>query len=91
MRIEILHHRDPDSECSVRLFVDGTEVTEGVELVDVDPGRGHMIEDWLESKEYAMDGATEAFAAAVAEAYDTGAESQYVEGERAARGLVSDS
>lgn len=80
-RIEILHERDPDSECSTRLFLNGSEVTEGIESVDVDPGRGHTIDDWLESKAFAMEGASEAFAAAVGEAYDTGAESQYVEGE----------
>jgi hypothetical protein len=81
MRIEILHQRDPDSECDVRLFLDGAEVTDEIEFVDVDPGRGHDIEDWLESKRFAMDGASAAAAAAVADAYDAGSHSPYVEGD----------
>ena len=76
--IEVLHERDPDSECSVRVFVNGVETTSF--MVDVDPGRGHLLSDWRESKEYAVENAaTEASAAAVAEAYDAGEENQYVE------------
>jgi hypothetical protein len=47
-RIELLTVRDPDSSTGVTLFIDGVEATR-YEGVDVDPGAGHEIQDWLES------------------------------------------
>jgi hypothetical protein len=47
MKIEILHLRDPDSECYHRVFIDGVEIDDtDVDLVDIDPGRGWMRDEW---------------------------------------------
>lgn len=43
--IQVLHGRDPDSECDVRVWLDDTEAT-GFEVEDIDPGRGYNREDW---------------------------------------------
>ena len=47
--VEVLHERDPDGTCKVRVWLDDVEVDDAaVELVvcDVDPGRGWDREDW---------------------------------------------
>lgn len=53
MRIEILHVRDSDSDCEMRVWIDGERVpSEDVFIEDVDPGRGYTKEDWDENIEY---------------------------------------
>lgn len=46
--IEILHVRDPDFACDMRVWVDGVEVTE-FHVGDVDPGAGYTVDDWDET------------------------------------------
>lgn len=44
MRVEILHVRDPDSECGLSVWIDGAPVEFALE--DIDPGRGHIRSEW---------------------------------------------
>ena len=70
MKIEILHTRDPDSDCGVRVWVDGVEVKEFY-MDDLDPGRGYQDEDWEENLQDARDAdTTPAFKEAVIAAYE---------------------
>lgn len=48
--IEVLHYRDPDSECYLDIWVDGVKVDTFIEE-DVDPGRGYTAENWAERLE----------------------------------------
>ena len=54
MKIEILHYRDPDRGCDIYVYVDGVETDPYTEIayVNVDPGRGHDVEDWDETTEW---------------------------------------
>lgn len=73
MKIQIIHSRDPDSECFHRIFVDDVELKHWagtlpdgvtVEIEDLDPGRGYDDADWDERTADADDGT--AFGAALA-------------------------
>lgn len=77
-RVEILHVRDPDSACGVRVWLDGVEVD--ADVVDVDPGRGYSREDWDESHEHEVhvEGRSGLFAVAIDEAFREGAENKYI-------------
>jgi hypothetical protein len=44
--VEVLHYRDPDGECEIRVWVNGDLVA--VHEEDVDPGRGHELAEWDE-------------------------------------------
>lgn len=83
MKIEILHQRDPDSACEVRVFIDGTEIDDsGVDYVSIDPGAGWDGADWDESAEWDTAperNRSESFSNAISEAYDEGKESPYVD------------
>lgn len=78
-RIEILHVRDPDSACEVRVWVDGVETTD-FEHEDIDPGRGYVREDWQESRDHAaaQTNRSEPYRDAVDDAYAIGAESEHI-------------
>lgn len=58
MKIQIIHSRDPDSECFHRVFVDDVEVPTDFEIHDLDPGRGYTDESWQERIDTADDGTT---------------------------------
>jgi hypothetical protein len=45
MKIQIIHQRDPDSECSITVYIDGVR-RDDVEVEDVDPGAGYEPEDY---------------------------------------------
>jgi hypothetical protein len=45
MKIDIIHVRDPDSECGMTVFVDGKRV-DNVAVEDIDPGRGWQRADY---------------------------------------------
>lgn len=47
MKIELLHMRDPDSECSNQLYIDGKEIMSFVEE-SIDPGAGWTAAEWEE-------------------------------------------
>ena len=49
IRLEILHHRDPDSSCEHVIFLNGVRLDwSQVDLEDVDPGAGYEKADWKE-------------------------------------------
>lgn len=79
MRIEILHARDPDYECAVRVWIDGVLAT-NVVMEDIDPGRGYDRSEWdariADAK--ADTTITPAYKDAVLEALDAGGQSKYV-------------
>lgn len=77
-RVEVLHERDPDSECNVRIWIDGVEAK--VDYVDIDPGRGYTYEDWDESRDCARSklGRSDPFREAVDQAYADGRENKYI-------------
>lgn len=45
-KIEILVVRDPNGDTGIKVFIDGDDVTDKANIVDVDPGRGYMRSDW---------------------------------------------
>jgi len=58
MVVQIIHYRDPDSDCNLRVWIDGVEVTDFT-VEDMDPGRGYEQESYDEQVENAktIDGA----------------------------------
>ena len=44
--LEILHGRDPDSECGLDVFIAGELIDQDWDEEDIDPGRGYRREDW---------------------------------------------
>lgn len=60
MKIQILHGRDPDSDCGITVFVDGKRVPDtDVFVEDVDPGRGYEDDYWAERIEESRSDTTE--------------------------------
>jgi hypothetical protein len=49
MKIEILAHRNPDGPGSLDVFIDGVKVDDYAEHW-VDPGAGHMLSEWRETR-----------------------------------------
>lgn len=47
-KVQILHQRDPDSECYLTVWIDGKQVAITDEC-DIDPGHGYDAADWWES------------------------------------------
>lgn len=50
MKVQILHHRDPDSDCAIEVFIDGARFTGKVEVEDIDPGRGYDADSIAERR-----------------------------------------
>lgn len=74
-RMQVLHERDPDSSCSVDVYLNDRRVE--AEIEDVDPGRGYEREYWDERTEgYADD--TTAFGQAAHEALERNADSEHI-------------
>ncbi len=48
MAIEIVHQRDPDSECGFTVYVDGRKVSDAA-IYSVDAGQGYEFSDWAAS------------------------------------------
>ena len=80
-KIEILHHRDPDASCVLRVFVDGVEIQEYT-VEDIDPGAGYEADEWDERIADVKDTPTysPAFAAATLETLGDASDSPYIEG-----------
>lgn len=86
-RVEIMHYRDPDSACHFTVLLDGEPVdvqSRHVTIVSVDPGAGHYLSDWENARDEEIAegverGYTDAFMSVIAQAYDQGAQSEYVE------------
>lgn len=53
MKVQILHHRDPDYDCSIDVYIDGVRVTD-VEIEDIDPGRGYDEDEIADRRENAL-------------------------------------
>lgn len=50
-KLEIIHYRDPDSECFFSYFLNGQRVERTpleIHLTDLDPGRGYDFVEWAE-------------------------------------------
>jgi hypothetical protein len=80
LKIEILHERDPDSDCDITVWVNGVEIT--ADVVDIDPGQGYSSEDWEESAAYAVHDDRDrsyAFKCAVSAAFDQASGSNYID------------
>ena len=55
--VEVIHYRTPDYICEMRVFVDGVEVADAVE-VTIDPGAGYSLGEWEEHREGSLAGLT---------------------------------
>lgn len=82
-KVEIIHGRDPDSECGIDVYVDGVRVTQFY-LEDIDPGRGHTRQSWDENTEALRENTTlsPAFREAAIAAREEFGDSKYIEDER---------
>lgn len=80
-RVEVVVYRHPDLSGSdgtnVTVFLDGVRVDEP-EIVLVDPGRGHELDEWRQDRELAAAQASPAAAGLIREFYDDGEETKYV-------------
>lgn len=78
-QIEVLHVREPDEGCNVRVWVDGAETSAYIE--DIDPGRGWQASEWDENRDSTLGNAelSESFRDHAVMAYNAGRESKYVE------------
>lgn len=66
-RIDIIHFRDPDSECDHQVYLNGVRLgRDQVGVEDIDPGRGYEREDY----ESRLEAAQEAVARPDATDYD---------------------
>lgn len=69
-RIEIISVRDPDGGTYIQTFVDGAELSAGVEIFEIDAGRGYEYSDWIEDLDSSLRAASsDAVRAALREAY----------------------
>lgn len=50
----LIHTRDPDYPCEVRVFYQGYELTP-VRMITLDPGAGYTKDDYDESRQTAVD------------------------------------
>ena len=78
-RISVVHTRDPDSECSLEVFLDGNRVQADVE--DIDPGRGYPRSCWTRRIADAADSHTHApteHTAAVLAALESQADNEHL-------------
>jgi hypothetical protein len=78
-KIEILTVRDPDNGTTVRMWIDGVEESPYVEE-QVDPGAGHMLEDWLQGQVDLLlaDSYSDGFRTAALEAHEAYESSEYI-------------
>lgn len=80
-KVQILHNRNPDYECDVRIWFDGKLMT-GLVMEDIDPGRGTDWETWLQriawAYEAAKDSPTDSYEAAVLGSLIEAADSQFI-------------
>lgn len=66
-RIDVVHMRDPDSECSLEVYLNGVRVTH--ETWDFDPGRGYEIGEADEDHRAMLETAPPFLRARLAEIY----------------------
>lgn len=76
--LEVLHQRDPDSSCTITVFLDGDSASYTEE--DIDPGAGYDRSEW-EGRRELPDYYSPAFRAATLEALEAASDSPYIDGE----------
>ena len=80
--VEVLHVRDPDSSCDVRVWVNGIAVNVTY-YEDIDPGAGYSLEDWDDQTAYirtlTFPVLSEPFLREILEARDAARDSRYIE------------
>lgn len=80
-RVELVVVRDPDGGTTATMFLDGAELAASdVEEHVIDAGWGHTYDDWIESRDDAVEAASPAAAALLRESYDYPPGHQYIEG-----------
>ena len=67
MRIDIVHQRDPDSECGIEVYVDGQPVD--VNLWGFDPGAGYEMAEFDAMRDADIASAPEFLRPVLAKAY----------------------
>jgi hypothetical protein len=77
-RVQILHTRDPDSECEFEVWLDGVK-TDSYGVDDLDPGRGWTREDWDQRVEEAREDTSEFGQRVLAELLSVGEHSKWIE------------
>lgn len=77
-KVELVTYRDPDSAIDVGVFVDGVE-THGYHHTSIDPGAGHSLSGWLDTRRSFIEGASPAAGELIGKWMDAGAGSSYVE------------
>lgn len=76
---EIVHTRDPDGDCEISLFHRGGRAS-GVEVYDIDPGRGYVRAEWDDTTAHIVQRASPEAGKLVKRLRDEQAEdSQYIE------------
>lgn len=79
--VTIVHVRDPDSSCSVRVFIDAVEQDwQEIEVVDIDAGCGYTAEDWHANVAWAEAMPPSPLRDALMEAYGDPPGSEYIDG-----------
>src|SRR4051812_5886631 len=78
MKVTILHVRDPDSACSMRVFLDGVEIES--DEINVDAGAGYDVDDWEENIVWAETLPESPLRDAVLEAYVDPPGAEYISG-----------
>ncbi len=68
MRIDVVHQRDPDSACSVSVYVDGVEVE--IQEWSFDPGAGCDMDSFAEERDERIASAPEYLRPVLAAIYD---------------------
>lgn len=79
LRIEVVGYRDPDASTDIAVFVDGKPFN--AEVLIVDPGAGHELSTWRESRDEHAAAASPAASELIRQNYDAGEETDGVEGE----------
>jgi hypothetical protein len=69
VRIDIIHQRDPDSECSLTVYVDGKPVQD-YHYWSFDPGAGYEMDEFDAEAAEAVADAPEHLKPVLAEIYD---------------------
>jgi len=80
-RVEVVVVRDLDGGTNATMFLDGAALAGSeVEEYVIDAGWGHNYDDWIESRDDAVEAASPAAAALLRESYDYPPGHQYIEG-----------
>lgn len=80
--VQLIHGRDPDSECGITVFIDDVQIPfDQVETEDIDPGRGYLRADWDERIAFAQED-TSNFGVMRVRELESFSDSQYIVGDK---------